>query len=111
MQLNDGSANEQRGESARIESSTGDAPQKLWFDGELIAQGSLQATLGTHALHYGSGVFEGIRAYATRDGAAVFRLPEHLERMRRGCELLGMAFDIAQATECPVAAASAAPVA
>ena len=35
---------------------------------------------GTHALHYGSGVFEGIRAYATRDGAAVFRLPEHLER-------------------------------
>ena len=103
MQLNDGSANEQRGESARIESSTGDAPQKLWFDGELIAQGSLQATLGTHALHYGSGVFEGIRAYATRDGAAVFRLPEHLERMRRGCELLGMAFDIAQATEAVLA--------
>ena len=48
-------------------------------------------------MHYGSGVFEGIRAYATRDGAAVFRLPEHLERMRKGCELLGMDFDIAHA--------------
>ena len=39
--------------------------QKLWFDGELINHGSLQATLSTHAMHYGSGVFEGIRAYAT----------------------------------------------
>lgn len=99
MQLNDASTAEARSESARSESAATDAPQKLWFDGELIEQGSLQATLGTHALHYGSGVFEGIRAYATRDGAAVFRLPEHLERMRKGCELLGMDFDIAQATE------------
>ena len=54
-------------------------------------------------MHYGSGVFEGIRAYATRDGAAVFRLPEHLERMRKGCELLGMTFDIAQATDAVLA--------
>ena len=45
--------------------------------------------LGTHALHYGSGVFEGIRAYATRGGTAVFRLPEHLERMRKGCRAAG----------------------
>ena len=71
---------------------------RLWFDGELHDATKLQATLGTHALHYGSGVFEGIRAYATRDGAAVFRLPEHLERMRKGCELLGMDFDVAEAT-------------
>jgi branched-chain amino acid aminotransferase len=96
MQLNDAIAAEQRNDS---EASTTDAAPKLWFDGALIDQGSLQATLGTHALHYGSGVFEGIRAYATRDGAAVFRLPEHLERMRKGCELLGMDFDIEQATE------------
>jgi branched-chain amino acid aminotransferase len=74
------------------------APQKLWYDGELVDVGTLQATVHTHAMHYGSGVFEGIRAYATRRGAAVFRLPEHLERMRKGAELLGMRFDIAEAT-------------
>ena len=50
-------------------------------------------------MHYGSGVFEGIRSYATANGAAVFRLPDHLQRMRKGAELLGIDFDIAQATE------------
>ena len=73
--------------------------QKLWFDGELVDPQRLQATLGTHAMHYGSGVFEGIRAYATKRGAAVFRLPEHLERMQRGADALGLPFDVAQATE------------
>ena len=73
---------------------------KLWFDGALADVDALQADLTTHAMHYGSGVFEGIRSYATGDGgAAVFRLPEHLERMRRGGELLGMDFDVAVATE------------
>lgn len=71
---------------------------QLWFDGELRDADALQADLTTHAMHYGSGVFEGIRAYATADGAVVFRLPEHLERMRRGAELLGMDFDPAVAT-------------
>ena len=79
------------------------APQKLWYDGELVDVGTLQATVHTHAMHYGSGVFEGIRAYATRRGTAVFRLPEHLERMRRGAELLGMDFDVATATEAVLA--------
>src|SRR5687768_4386090 len=55
-------------------------------------------------MHYGSGVFEGIRAYATADGgSAVFRLPEHLARMRRGCELLGIGFDEAQCTQATLA--------
>lgn len=73
---------------------------KLWFDGALADVDALQADLTTHAMHYGSGVFEGIRAYATDDGgAAVFRLPEHLERMRRGAELLGMDFNVATATD------------
>jgi branched-chain amino acid aminotransferase len=44
-------------------------------------------------------VFEGIRCYATARGAAVFRLPEHLERMRKGAQVLGIDFDIAQATD------------
>lgn len=69
----------------------------LWFDGELAAADAMQVPLTTHALHYGTGVFEGIRSYATRDGAAVFRLPEHLERMRKGAELLGIDFDVQQA--------------
>lgn len=77
---------------------------KTWFDGALIDNDALQAGLTTHAMHYGSGVFEGIRAYATADGgAAVFRLPEHLERMRKGASLLGLAFDPAQATEAVLA--------
>jgi len=75
-----------------------------WFDGALVISDTLQAGLTTHAMHYGSGVFEGIRAYATADGgAAVFRLPEHLERMRKGATLLGLAFDPAQATEAVLA--------
>ena len=74
----------------------------LWFDGELAAADVMQAPLSTHALHYGTGVFEGIRSYATRDGAAVFRLPEHLERMHKGAELLGLRFDAALATEATV---------
>lgn len=72
---------------------------KLWFDGVIADAATLQADLSTHALHYGSGVFEGIRSYATKQGAAVFRLPEHLERMRKGAELLGIAFDAQQASD------------
>ncbi len=72
---------------------------QIWFDGTLCDMDTPQAGLTTHAMHYGSGVFEGIRAYATADGSAVFRLPEHMERMRQGAALLGMRFDPAQATD------------
>ena len=75
-----------------------------WCDGEIAGAETFSAPLTSHALHYGTGVFEGIRAYATDDGgAAVFRLPEHLARMRRGAEALGMNFDVAQATEAVLA--------
>nr|MBP6750808.1 aminotransferase class IV [Xanthomonadaceae bacterium] len=96
MQLNDAVA--ERAPAIEREAPADDVP-KLWFDGELIDAGGLQSALNTHALHYGSGVFEGIRAYTTPRGTAVFRLPEHLERMRKGAELLGMEFDVAVATE------------
>lgn len=75
------------------------AKPKLWFDGQIADADALQADLTTHAMHYGSGVFEGIRSYATKRGAAVFRLSDHLQRMRKGAGLLGIDFDIAQATE------------
>ncbi len=69
----------------------------LWFDGHLGRSDTLSAPLTTHALHYGTGVFEGIRSYATPNGAAVFRLRDHLERMRRGADAFGVPFQFAEA--------------
>ena len=104
MQLNDSNGSEQRGDSVRSDAPSAETPQKTWFDGALVDSEALQAGLTTHAMHYGSGVFEGIRAYATADGsAAVFRMPEHLERMRKGAELLGFPFDAALAAEAIIA--------
>ena len=54
---------------------------KIWMDGELVDWDDAKIHILTHTLHYGSGVFEGIRAYATSQGAAVFRLTEHVERL------------------------------
>ena len=54
---------------------------KIWMDGEMVAWDDAQIHILTHSLHYGSGVFEGIRAYPTASGAAVFRLREHMTRL------------------------------
>jgi branched-chain amino acid aminotransferase len=75
----------------------------LWFDGRIGPQDQLAAPLTTHAMHYGTAVFEGIRSYATPDGAAVFRLPEHLERMRKGAEAFGARFDVVEAAAAVIA--------
>ena len=97
MQLNTPAAPADDVEAAPVDTQTHD--RWAWFDGRLVSLDTAQAGLDTHAMHYGSGVFEGIRAYATTDGgAAVFRLPEHLERMRKGAQLLGLPFDPAQVT-------------
>lgn len=53
----------------------------IWFDGDFIPWNEAQVHVLTHALHYGSSVFEGIRCYATPDGPRVFRLGEHMERL------------------------------
>src|SRR5437899_10029306 len=55
--------------------------QKIWMDGELVDWDEAKIHILTHTLHYGSGVFEGIRAYATRQGPAVFRLTDHINRL------------------------------
>ncbi|TLM76853.1 MAG: branched-chain amino acid transaminase [Actinobacteria bacterium] len=61
------------------------------MDGELVAWDDAQVHVLTHALHYGSGVFEGIRCYETADGAsAVFRLTDHIERLERSAKMLLM---------------------
>ncbi|MBJ7333888.1 MAG: aminotransferase class IV, partial [Thermoleophilia bacterium] len=56
---------------------------KIWFDGELIDYADAKVHVLTHALHYGSGVFEGIRAYETDQGTGVFHLTDHLNRLKR----------------------------
>lgn len=55
--------------------------EKIWFNGEMVDWDKAQVHVLSHALHYGSGVFEGIRAYATPKGPAIFRLTEHIERL------------------------------
>lgn len=60
--------------------------EQIWFDGELIDYDEMEIHVLSHALHYGSGVFEGIRAYATDRGPAVFHLQDHLRRLRRSAE-------------------------
>jgi len=55
--------------------------EKIWLDGELVAWDEARVHVLTHSLHYGSGVFEGIRAYPTSRGVAVFRLREHIARL------------------------------
>jgi branched-chain amino acid aminotransferase len=68
----------------------------LWYNGDIVRVDEIGIHPLAHGLHYGTGVFEGIRAYATPDGAAVFRLRDHLDRMARGCEALGIRFSISE---------------
>ena len=58
-----------------------DKVEKIWMDGELVDWEDATVHILTHTLHYGSGVFEGIRAYETAHGPAVFRLIDHIERL------------------------------
>ena len=62
----------------------------IWMNGELVRWEDAKVHVLTHALHYGSGVFEGIRAYETERGTAVFRHQDHLDRLRRSAELYHM---------------------
>ncbi len=55
--------------------------EKIWMNGELVDWADARIHVGAHGLHYGSGVFEGIRAYETDKGSAVFRLTDHLKRL------------------------------
>jgi len=63
---------------------------KIWMNGELVDWDKAQIHILTHTLHYGTGVFEGIRAYPTSQGPAVFRLTEHIERLFRSAQIMGM---------------------
>jgi branched-chain amino acid aminotransferase len=66
------------------------ATEKIWMNGELVDWDDARIHVGSHALHYGSGVFEGIRCYETSKGPAVFRLTDHLRRLHDSARLLYM---------------------
>jgi branched-chain amino acid aminotransferase len=66
------------------------ATEKIWMNGELIDWDDAKVHVGSHGLHYGTGVFEGIRCYDTPQGPAVFRLSDHLERFANSAKLLYM---------------------
>lgn len=62
----------------------------IWFDGKLVPAEEAKVSVLSHALHYGTSVFEGIRAYETDAGAAVFRLREHSQRLLDSAKIIGM---------------------
>jgi len=64
--------------------------EKIWMNGELVDWADAKIHVGAHGLHYGSGVFEGIRAYETPKGSAVFRLTDHLQRLKDSAQLLNI---------------------
>ncbi|CAB4793614.1 MAG: branched-chain amino acid transaminase [Actinobacteria bacterium] len=63
---------------------------KIWMNGELVDWDKAQVHVLTHTLHYGTGVFEGIRAYETPNGTAIFRLTDHMKRLLNSAKILGM---------------------
>ena len=70
--------------------SMADRDGVIWFNGELVPWRTANVHVLTHTLHYGVGVFEGLRAYATPRGSAIFRLHDHTRRMFSSAHILGM---------------------
>ncbi|HMG44417.1 MAG TPA: branched-chain amino acid transaminase [Acidimicrobiales bacterium] len=64
--------------------------EKIWLNGDLIPWEDAKIHILTHTLHYGTGVFEGIRAYETDDGPGVFRLTDHMRRLHESARIMQM---------------------
>ncbi|MFV2060214.1 MAG: branched-chain amino acid transaminase [Gammaproteobacteria bacterium] len=71
--------------------SMADRDGVIWFDGEMVPWREAQVHVLTHTLHYGLGVFEGVRAYDAEKGTAIFRLQAHTDRLFDSAKILGMA--------------------
>jgi branched-subunit amino acid aminotransferase/4-amino-4-deoxychorismate lyase len=67
-----------------------DRDGKIWMDGELVDWRDAKIHVLSHTLHYGCGAFEGVRAYDTANGTAIFRLQEHTERLFNSAKILRM---------------------
>ena len=70
--------------------SMADQDGVIWMDGELVPWREAQVHVLTHTLHYGMGVFEGVRAYKAEQGTAIFRLPEHMRRLYGSAHIMNM---------------------
>ncbi len=66
------------------------ATEKIWMNGELVDWDDARVHVGSHGLHYGTGVFEGIRCYDTPKGPSIFRLTDHMQRLHDSARLIGM---------------------
>ena len=73
-----------------IPSSMADRDGVIWYDGKLVNWRDATTHVLTHTLHYGMGVFEGVRAYKTSSGTAIFRLQEHTDRLFNSAHILQM---------------------
>lgn len=70
----------------------------IWLDGEMVPWREAKVHVLTHTLHYGMGVFEGVRAYETADGPAIFRLEDHTRRLFNSAHIMGMNIPFDQQT-------------
>ena len=70
----------------------------IWFDGKMVPWREATTHTLTHSLHYGLGVFEGIRAYNTSKGTAIFRLQDHIDRLFNSAKIMGMEMPYDKAT-------------
>jgi branched-chain amino acid aminotransferase len=70
--------------------SMADRDGVIWMDGQMVPWRDARVHVLTHTLHYGMGVFEGVRAYETEDGTAIFRLKDHTRRLFNSAHILGM---------------------
>ena len=77
--------------------SMDDRDGKIWMDGAMVEWRDAKIHVLTHTLHYGCGAFEGVRAYKTDKGPAIFRLQEHTERLFNSAKILRMAIPFTQA--------------
>jgi len=76
--------------------SMSDRDGVIWFDGKMVPWRDANIHVLTHSLHYGMGIFEGIRAYKTENGTAVFRLAEHVKRLFNGLKIFQMKIDYSE---------------
>ena len=70
--------------------SMADRDGKIWMDGQMVEWRDATIHVLSHTLHYGCGAFEGVRAYKTEKGTAIFRLQEHTQRLFNSAKILRM---------------------
>lgn len=87
--------------------------EKIWMNGDMVPWDRAQIHILTHSLHYGMGVFEGIRAYETANGPGIFRLTDHMRRLHESARIMGMPmpYSVEELTEAAKAVVAASGLA